>query len=196
MNNFGFLRVEELNLPLARADGWFWSQSNESEPRLSEKHMSAMTHRSNRAFSLIELVVVVVILGIIGAIAIPRMSRGAAGAADSALIADLAVLRNAIALYETEHQGTFPTQAAFAAELTTYTDIDGNTNATKTGAFIYGPYLRAVPKLKVGSNKGSSAVAAAGGGAEGWLYNETTGVIVVNLAGTETDASGTAYNSY
>lgn len=158
--------------------------------------MSTMTHRTNRAFSLIELVVVVVILGIIGAIAIPRMSRGAAGAADSALVADLAVLRNAIALYETEHQGTFPTQAAFAAELTTYTDIDGNTNTTKTTTFMYGPYLRAVPKLKVGSNKGSSAVAATGGGTEGWLYINATGVISANLPGTELDAAGTAYSSY
>lgn len=158
--------------------------------------MLVTSHRRSRAFSLIELVVVVVILGIIGAIAIPRMSRGAAGAADSALVADLAVLRNAIALYETEHGGTYPAQATFAAQLTTYTNASGGTNATKTGAYIYGPYLRAVPKLKVGTNKGSNAVAAAGGGTEGWLYIETTGVISANLPGTETDAAGTAYASY
>lgn len=158
--------------------------------------MLVQSHRKSRAFSLIELVVVVVILGIIGAIAIPRMSRGAAGAADSALVADLAVLRNAIALYETEHGGTYPLQATFAAQLTTYTNEAGAANATKTGAYIYGPYLRAVPKLKVGTNKGSNAVAAAGGGAEGWLYIESTGVITANLAVTETDAAGTPYASY
>jgi general secretion pathway protein G len=164
--------------------------------RFSEKKMQVKSLRSNRAFSLIELVVVVVILGIIGAIAIPRMSRGAAGAADSALVADLAVLRNAIALYETEHQGTYPTLAAFSTQLTQYTDIASATSATKTGAYIYGPYLRAVPKLKVGSNKGSAALVATQSGTAGWVYVETTGVISANLPGTETDASGTAYASY
>lgn len=158
--------------------------------------MFASLKKRNRAFSLIELVVVVVILGIIGAIAIPRMSRGASGAADSALVADLAVLRNAIALYETEHQGAYPALATFTAQLTQYSDISGGTSATKTGAYIYGPYLRAVPKLKVGSNKGSSAVAATGGGSEGWLYNATTGEITANLPGTETDAGGTPYADY
>jgi len=158
--------------------------------------MLVHSHRQSRAFSLIELVVVVVILGIIGAIAIPRMSRGAAGAADNALVADLAVLRNAIALYENEHGGTFPAQATFAAQMTTYTNAAGGTNATKTGAFIYGPYLRAVPKLKVGSNKGSNAVAATGGGTEGWLYIDSTGVITANLPVGETDAAGTPYASY
>ncbi len=158
--------------------------------------MLASLRMKSRAFSLIELVVVVVILGIIGAIAIPRMSRGASGAADSALVADLAVLRNAIALYETEHQGAFPELATFTAQLTQYSDVDGATSATKTGAYIYGPYLRAVPKLKVGTNKGSSAVAATGGGAEGWLYIEATGEISANLPGTETDAAGTPYADY
>ncbi|GAB4383732.1 MAG: hypothetical protein Kow0022_04330 [Phycisphaerales bacterium] len=158
--------------------------------------MSVSLNCKSRGFSLIELVVVVVILGIIGAIAIPRMSRGAAGAADSALVADLAVLRNAIALYETEHGGTYPALATFSAQLTQYTDADGNTSATKTGAFIYGPYLRAVPKLKVGSNKGSNAVTGTAGGTEGWLYNETTGNISANLPNTETDAAGTPYASY
>lgn len=158
--------------------------------------MIAVWRKRDRAFSLIELVVVVVILGIIGAIAIPRMSRGAAGAADSALVADLAVLRNAIALYETEHQGSYPALATFSAQLTQYSDIDGNTSATKTGAYIYGPYLRVVPKLKVGSNKGSNAVTGTAGGTEGWLYNETTGAISANLPNTETDASGTPYADY
>ncbi len=158
--------------------------------------MLVSSRMKNRAFSLIELVVVVVILGIIGAIAIPRMSRGASGAADSALVADLAVLRNAIALYETEHQGSFPALSTFSDQLTLYSDIDGDTSATKTGAYIYGPYLRAVPKLKVGSNKGSSAVAATGGGSEGWLYIAASGNISANLPDTETDAAGTPYADY
>src|SRR5688572_8366359 len=116
--------------------------------------MHALPTRKPRGFSLIELVIVVVIIAIIGAIAIPRMSRGAAGAADSALVGTLAVLRGGLDLYQTEHTGAFPTAANVAAALTTYTDDAGNTNATKTAVFIYGPYLRKLPPLPVGAKKG------------------------------------------
>jgi prepilin-type N-terminal cleavage/methylation domain-containing protein len=80
---------------------------------------------ARRAFSLIEVVIVVVIIGIIAAIAIPRMSRGSAGAANSALSGNLAVLRSAIDLYATEHNGSYPAVATVVAQLTTYTDHTG-----------------------------------------------------------------------
>lgn len=149
---------------------------------------------SQRGFSLIELVIVVVILGIIGAIAVPRLSRGAEGAKDSALVADLAALRNAIDLYTTEHEGTKPTVAKIADQLTLYTDINGNTSATKTGAYIYGPYIRSIPPLPVGANRGNTGIAAADGVGVGWIYNETAGTIVANAS--ESDAGGKAYNTY
>lgn len=148
-----------------------------------------------RAFSMIELVIVVVIIGIIGAIAIPRMSRGAAGAADSALVADLAVLRNAIDLYETEHGGDYPALATFEEQLTLFTSAAGATSATKDATHFYGPYLRSIPALKVGTNRGDASLTGSAGGTEGWLYNETTGAISANL-GTETDDRGVTYASY
>ncbi|MHC5022368.1 MAG: prepilin-type N-terminal cleavage/methylation domain-containing protein [Planctomycetota bacterium] len=158
--------------------------------------MHKQDHTSRRAFSLIELVIVVVIIAIIGAIAIPRLSRGSEGAADSALVADLAVMRNAIDLYTTEHTGTAPTLAAFVAQMTTYTDGTGGTNATKTGAFIYGPYLRAIPPLPVGAEKGSTGITdTAGTVGAGWVYTAASGSIVANTT-TETDASGKAYSTY
>ena len=151
--------------------------------------------RTRGGFSLIELVIVVVIIGIIGAIAIPRMSRGAAGAADASLTADLAVLRNAIDLYHTEHQGTYPTLTDFVAQMTTYTDVNGTPNASKGGVYIYGPYLRSVPELKVkGTGNGSNVVIATLGGAGGWVYDESTGEITANSI--VTDDEGTAYNTY
>ncbi len=152
-----------------------------------------------RAFSLIELVIFVVIIVIIAAIAIPRLSRGAGGAADAALTGDLAVMRSGIDLYETEHVGDYPTLAAFVAQMTTYSDINGNTNATKGGAFIYGPYLRAVPPLPVGaqnSQTGIKATPADGVGAFGWAYDQAAGAIFANCAVAETDDSGKAYNTY
>lgn len=157
-----------------------------------------MLVRSRKAFSLIELVIVVVILGIIGAIAIPRMSRGAEGAKDSALITDLATLRAAIDLYHTEHEGVYPTIANFNAQLTGYTNISGtpSPDGTKTGAYIYGPYIRSIPGLKVGTNRGNSTVAAADGAGVGWIFDATNGTIKANLPDGDVDASGVKYNTY
>src|SRR5688572_11282847 len=149
---------------------------------------------SSRGFSLIELVIVVVIIAIIGAIAIPRMSRGAAGAADSALTGNLSVLRSAVDLYQTEHGGTFPTAANIEAQLTQYTDATGTANATKGGAFIYGPYIRKIPPLPVGAKKGQTGIGTADGATIGWIYEEAGGNIKANTSGTERDDSGKLYS--
>ncbi len=153
--------------------------------------------RNDRAFSLIELVIVVVIIGIIAAIAIPRLSRGAAGAADAALIGDLAVMRAGIDLYETEHVGDQPTLASFVSQMTQFTDLNGNTNPTKTGLFIYGPYVRQIPPLPVGAQKAQTKVKsppADGLGGYGWIYS--SGMIQSNTAVGEVDDSGKPYDTY
>lgn len=148
-------------------------------------------------FSMIELVIVVVIIGIIAMIAIPRMSRGSAAAADSAVASNLAVLRNAIDLYHTEHQGMYPPLASFADQLTKFSNIDGSTtSATKndgTGV-IYGPYLRTVPPISVGSRKGSTGIGTADGVGIGWIYDVSTGSITPNATGN--DSAGKAYSAY
>jgi type II secretion system protein G len=160
-----------------------------------------MINRKRSGFSLIELVIVVVIIGIIAAIAVPRLSRGAAGASDSALSGDLKVLRSALDMYATEHGGAYPTQAQITAGvLTGYTDDAGNYNATKTTTFMYGPYLRAVPTLPIGANKGNTGIAAAAGAGVGWIYSTTgtppTSCTISASATTETDAAGTLYTAY
>ncbi len=153
-----------------------------------------------RAFSLIELVVVVVIIGVVAAIAIPRMSRGSEGASESALEADLAVMRNAIDLYHVEHIGDDPASAAvFDDQMTLYTDLSGTSNASKGGGFIYGPYLRAVPPLPVGVQKGQTKVKvppADGTPGFGWVYDSTDGTIVANTADSETGQKGIKFNSF
>jgi prepilin-type N-terminal cleavage/methylation domain-containing protein len=111
---------------------------------IGERTVRLSNPRNDRAFSLIELVIVVVIIGIIAAIAIPRLSRGVDGAAEAAIQGDLAVVRRSIDLYITEHHGDGPTN--FVSQMTEYSDLNGNTSAVQVGAFIYGPYLRAVPK--------------------------------------------------
>ena len=157
------------------------------------------TRQNKKGFSLIELVIVVVIIAIIGAIAIPRLSRGSAGAADSSLVGNLRVLRSAIDLYASEHGGTFPAAGTIAAQLTQYTDDAGATSATKTGNYIYGPYLRSIPALPVGAKKGSTGIAATTGAGVGWIYDATNGTIKANTTDStpvEADAKGTLYSAY
>ena len=158
--------------------------------------MISVRRRTNRAFSLIELIIVVVIIGIIAAIAIPRMSRGAAGAADSSLLGSLAVMRSGLDIYAAEHGGTFPVLATFVNQMTLFSDSNGATNAVKGGAFIYGPYLRKVPPLPVGTEKGSTVVTAiAGTAGAGWVYNDAAGTIIANTT-VEADDAGKLYNTY
>src|ERR1043165_4054530 len=147
--------------------------------------MLAATRR-DRAFSLIELVIVIVIIGIIGAIAIPRMSRGAAGAADGALVANLARLRNAMDLYQAEHASTYPDLVANqGTQLTGYTDDAGAVVATKDATHIYGPYLRSIPPLPVGADKGKMSFIATYTAGNGWVYDKTSGAINANCSTTE-----------
>lgn len=156
--------------------------------------------RAIPAFSLIELVIVVVIVGIIAAIAVPRLSRGAEGARERALVHDLDAMRKALALYEAEHAGSRPATAMSLSDaLTKFTAIDGSVSTTKDTTHIYGPYLRAIPILQVGANRGSNAfqdVGAPGTGSEGWSYDPSTGTIRANTADSEVDALGKAYNTY
>jgi prepilin-type N-terminal cleavage/methylation domain-containing protein len=152
---------------------------------------------SRRGFSLIELVIVVVIIGIIAAIAVPRMSRGAAGAGDSALAGDLATLRNAIDLFQTEHGGVYPTDATtITGQLTGFSDDTGTAQPAKDATHIYGPYIRVIPTLPVGSRKGQTGIAAADAATVGWLYDLNTHAISANCKATEVDARGVQYSTY
>jgi general secretion pathway protein G len=153
-------------------------------------------HTRERGFSLLEVVIVVAIIAILAAIGIPRMSRGSRGATDSALSANLAVLRNAIDLYAAEHGGTFPGADTVANQLTKFTDIAGATSDTKTTTHIYGPYLRNIPPLPVGDNKGNTGIAAAHAAGVGWIYTAATGTIRANTGEAESDDTGRLYSAY
>jgi prepilin-type N-terminal cleavage/methylation domain-containing protein len=152
-----------------------------------------------RAFSLIELVIVVVIIGVVAAIAIPRLSRGAEGAAESALRGDLAVMRSAIDLYVTEHVGSYPMLVTFEGQMTLYTNISGAVSTSRGGAFIYGPYLRAIPPLPWGPLAGATGVKAPpadGVGPHGWVYDQADGTIIPNVGPGDIDAGGKPLNEY
>lgn len=155
------------------------------------------TYHRRPAFSLVELVIVIVIIGIIAAIAIPRISRGSRGATENSVRANLALLRNAVELYASEHGGTYPganlggaadKETAFINQLTLFSDKDGNTNATRSSTYKYGPYLRAIPPLTAGPNAPASGILvdpATFGVDEsqtdkGWVFNTATGELIAN----------------
>jgi hypothetical protein len=105
-------------------------------------------------------------------------------------------MRNAIDLYYTEHGNTFPAVLTFANQMTLFSDDAGATNATKTVVYIYGPYLRAIPPLPVGAQKGKTGVAAATAGTVGWIYDASTGAISANTTASEKDSRDVLFNTY
>ncbi len=173
------------------------SRQSSTSTRLVSRNAGRSAARG--AFSLIELVIVVVIIGIIAAIAIPRMSRGSAGAADAAVQQNLSLLRNAIDMYQQEHNGTLPTFANFQNQMLQYSGLDGSTSASKNTTQYLGPYLRTIPPITVGDNKGKNGVAATAATADAetaWVYDATTGNVTPHTPGQPTDSSGRAYSSY
>jgi prepilin-type N-terminal cleavage/methylation domain-containing protein len=154
--------------------------------------------RTRRAFSLIELVIVIVIIGVLAAIAVPRLSRGAAAANENALAANLSVVRGALEMYAAEHGQTYPALADLEKALTQYSNAAGTSFGDRNAAtgVIYGPYLRTVPALPVGANRGKTAFVASLGGDGGWVYDATKGTIQANCADSEVDSNGKKYNTY
>jgi competence protein ComGC len=154
-------------------------------------------------FSLAELFVVGIVLMVIGANTIPRFSRGAESLAEAALSGNLAVLRNGLDVYASDHGGQFPSVGNFDAQMTQYTDDQGNASANQDSVHRHGPYLRRVPVLPVGPMgwKGSAIVLDASGNVPGktaaaWVYNPKTGEVRANLADDSIDYSGKRYNRY
>lgn len=157
--------------------------------------------RGSAGFSLIELVVVIVIIAIIGAIAIPKMSRGSAGAGDSSLTQDLSILRSGVDMYNTEHPTnplTASTTAAVVTQaLTQYSDSTAATfSTTKTNTCIFGPYVKSLPALPVGTNRSQTAITTSspGTGSFGWYFDGNT--FYANDPVSDVDASGNPYNAY
>ncbi len=140
--------------------------------------------KAKSGFTLVEILIVVVILGILAAIVIPQFTEASTEAKLSSLCTDLQTQRSQIELYKIQHNDVPPSFANYMLQMTTYTDIAGNTNAAKTAVFCYGPYMQKVPvnqfnnKLDAtGINGKLDNTGTPGDDGGSWEYNETIGSI-------------------
>lgn len=124
-----------------------------------------------RGMTLIELMIVVTILGILAAIVIPTFSNANETAKGSALASQLNTVKKSLVMYNTDHNGSYPTDAQLITNqwqaLINTTDINGDVSGDD-----FGPYFQKPP---VNGFKDSSVVAADNSAA--WQYDSSTGTI-------------------
>jgi type II secretory pathway pseudopilin PulG len=153
-------------------------------------------------FSLLELLVVLIALGVVATIVGPRISRAAHAPPDTSqqlLVGNLRALRSAIDAYAADHANRFPhgDVTQITAQLTQYSDRKGNVSPTRTAQYRFGPYLREIPPISIGANKGRATLQLPSQYLQqAWLYNPATGQISPNTSPGECDPAGRPYNTY
>ncbi len=151
------------------------------------------------AFTLIELLLVVVILGILAAVAIPQFADSSEEARASSLQSNLAVLRNSVEYYRTNHLGKYPgypsgggvpTAAEVQNQLTLASTTAGATAAPGTAGYPFGPYVRdRVPENPVNGLTTvlvvlDNAAFPVADDSTGWIFQPQTGKWRANSTGT------------
>ncbi len=168
------------------------------------------------AVSLVEVLIALVLLGIVAALTIPHLGQ-AATRPDEGLVLheDLQILRVAIERYYQDHHA-YPgaqgdgenaggTAAAFANQLTRYTDDAGHASEIRNATHRFGPYLRdGIPPCPVAPRLGMAGVHVEGDAMAprfvpddpnaGWSYNCETGQITANS--NQGDGAGREYQNY
>ena len=131
-------------------------------------------------FTLVEILIVVVILAILAAIVVPQFTSATPNTQAVTTLAQLQMIRSQIALYQGQHNCTYPDLSAGWNPLLSPTDIYGNINTTGP----YGPYLRAAPinpltnsGAVIQQNNASALPAPAHTDTNGWYYNMQSGAI-------------------
>jgi general secretion pathway protein G len=161
----------------------------------------ALRTRVAKGFTLVEILIVVVILGILATIVIPQFSSATHVTRENTLKDELRYLRVQIAVYKAQHEDRYPgSNGSFLDQMTLYTDHFGNTNATYTSVFKYGPYLSRMPSNPLNGLDTielcdeTTSPATLIDGSHGWVYKPSTGEIYCDLAGN--DSNGTPYANY
>ena len=107
-------------------------------------------------FSMMEVVVVLIFLGVVATIVGPRISRASHApirTGEPLLVGNLRALRLAIDAFAADHDNRPPwgDAAQVVAQLTQFTDRSGAVSPTGTKRYRFGPYLREIPPVTVGS---------------------------------------------
>lgn len=164
-----------------------------------------------KAFTLIEVILVVTILGILAAVVLPTFSDHAANAKESAAKSDLMTIRSQIELYKFQHNGVPPgyvSGTGASVDVLTLQFVGTSTgngvassSTIPTSPFIYGPYIRKIPKNPFNGldtiayvAEATAFSAAVDGTSSGWLYKKETGEFRINWTGT--DHEGVAFYNY
>jgi type II secretion system protein G len=168
--------------------------------------------KGKAGFTLIEILIVIIVLGILAMIIVPQITVSTDDAKVSTLQSDLSALRSAVEIYYAQHGNRYPgmtdsagatnTAAAAAAvamvaQMTRYTDADGDVNAVKNTTFKYGPYIKGntLPANPFNTTANSSAVVCSDSasinaarsvtaGGAGWKFHFKTGILYANDAVT------------
>jgi len=155
-------------------------------------------------FTLLEILVVVIILGILAVIIVPQIYFSNQKTRLNTLRTNLNNVRFAIALYYHQHNDTYPgahddkggpagnktqAQKAFTAQLTGYTDINGEVKNVKDGTYKFGPYLKSnkLPLNPYNNNDDvvcdittTNITVRESDGSSGWKFYTKTGVLIAN----------------
>lgn len=160
--------------------------------------------RAQQGFTLVELLIVVIILAILAAIIVPQFTAATDDATQSAYDTNLANLRASVDLYRQQHSaypgavpssgGTCPGgsaavngvagDAAFIAQLRSYTNAAGQACTGTDATFKYGPYLKEdLPVNPLGTSNALTVVntgilGLTSGGTGGWRFDSVTGEFI------------------
>jgi general secretion pathway protein G len=152
-----------------------------------------------RGFTLVEILIVVMIVGILAAVAIPKFANASQSARESSLKEDLRLLRTQLGVYKSQHSlypgypagngSQNPTAAVAIDQLLKCTDNAGNTSATGSAIYKWGPYLNLIPPNPINGNASlkilSDSDAFTPDGTTGWLYQPSTGQVKANVVGND-----------
>jgi hypothetical protein len=113
-----------------------------------------------------------------------------------------------IGTYAIQHLDTAPgydnggnvSEAVFIAQMTQFSDIDGNTNNAWTPVFCFGPYMRQIPENSINVLSSvqmindAAAMPVAADDSAGWVYKPNE--LALRAGSSGSDSSGQDYYSY